>query len=428
MRPLNQIEQALTITNEAYPMAVVCVVKLKAGPSVKLLQMALDELQTKYAFLRSSIKEEKGSYFFEEDLNSNQIVLKVIEQDDDDHWRKISCSELNRGFDHTKSPLMRATYLMSDTLDKKSDIVLSFHHAIIDSAFYLSLADQLLTQASGIKTENHKTTTVSPILDKVLPAPFKKPQIIFRLFPFIIRQLRGERDYKRKNIDVSDLPIPASSDNEILTVEFSEQETIDLIKWSRKNKLSLSSIISAAMMQVVNRYNYDGKKPVLRAAQFASLRPYLKPPVRNDVEGCFIAMMRFNIPINSQTDIKPLAKELDNQFRLSVSRGDKFLFNLLSKMLIKKSFRDKKERFSSTALSYAGPVQLKKKYGDIEVAGIHGFITNNSLGPELSGFGKICFGKLSLDLNILTAETSMVKGEKMVKELKSILQQSISQK
>ena len=435
MRSLNPIEQALTITNESYPMAVVCVVKLLARPSAEALQSALDHVQAKYAFLRSYIIEKKGSYLFEEDSKRNQITLKVIKRNDDDHWREICTNELNDGFDHTRSPLMRANYLISDTHDSKAEIVLSFHHAIIDSAFFLSITDQLLTIASEISAEkpslisiSQKSADISPILKDLLPSSFKKPQLIFRLMPFILRQLKGERDYKKKNNEVKDMAIPPSSENDILTVDFTEQETIALIKWSRKNKLSLSSIISAVMMQVVNRYNYDSCKPVMRAAQFASLRPYLKPSIPNDVEGCFIAMMRFNIQTKKGNDLKKIARELDSQFRQSVNRGDKFLFNLLSKMLIKKSFRDKKERFGSTALSYVGPVQIKKKYGELEVAGIHGFISNNCLGPELSGFGKICFGRLSLDLNILTAETDREKGAKMKDDIKSILQHSISEK
>lgn len=166
---------------------------------------------------------------------------------------------------------------------------------------------------------------------------------------------------------------------------------------------------------------------MLRTVQFANLRPYLNPPLAKIVEGSFIAMMRFDIPLSQENKIIQVAEYIDKQFRQSAKRGDKFLFSILSKFLIKKSFREKKERLSATALSYAGPLQLKKQYGNTAVSDLHCFITNNCLGPELSGFGKICFNRLSLDINFLTAETSREKAMMMANELKSLLLQLISE-
>jgi len=254
------------------------------------------------------------------------------------------------------------------------------------------------------------------------------PALIFHLLPFIFRQLKNELNYKRSTGKVKDSLIPASSENLIQSLSFSEEETVSLIKWSRKERLSLNSIITATMLMMVNHYNYKGRKKMLRTIQFASLRPYLKPPVENNVEGSFIAMMRFNIPLSPETEFTQVAKYIDKQIIQSGKRGEKFLFSLLSKTLIKKSFREKKERISATALSYAGPLQLKDKYGLIEVSDIHGFITNNCLGPELSGFGKICFNRLSLDLNFLSAETPGDKVQTMIMELKSSILHLISEK
>jgi hypothetical protein len=177
------------------------------------------------------------------------------------------------------------------------------------------------------------------------------------------------------------------------------------------------------MMIVVNDHVYNGKKEMMRAVQFANLRPYLNPPVEAAEAGSFIALMRFTMPISPETGIIQLATSLDREYLNSARKGDKFLYALLSKMLVKKTIREHKSRLGATALSYSGPIRLKAQYGNTEVTNIHGFITNNCLGSELSGFGKICFGRLSLDINFMPAEISREKATKMAEKIKSILVQ-----
>lgn len=433
MRALSQLEEAFTITNTTYPLSAVCVLMLDKGPSVEALQSSIDRLQKHYPFLQSFIKEKEGRYWFEKDINERSVELKHIQRREANHWLELARTEMNLGFDHNIPPLMRAIYLKSSTTEK-SEIILSFHHAIIDSVFLLPFINQLLTIAGEDNSSIENLLTIqppgvspSPLLADVFPSSFRMPHLVFRLLPFIFRQLKNELIYKKRTGKIKDSPIPASSENDILTLNFSEEDTFLLLKWARKNRLSLNSIVASAMLLVVNQHNYHGRRKILRTVQFANLRPYLKPPVAKNVEGSFIAMMRFNIPLSQGSKVFQVANYIDKQVYQSAKRGDKFLFSLLSKILIKKSFREKKERLSATALSYAGPIQLKKQYGNIVVTGIHGFITNNCLGPELSGFGKICFNKLSLDLNFLPSETSRERAQNMAKELKLMLLQLTSE-
>ena len=434
MRALSQIEQALTITNVSYPLSAVCVIRLRKGPSAENLQSSLDRQQKHYPLLCSIIAERGGGFCFEMDLDEKPVKLQLIARNGDDQWLGLVRNELNLGFDHSVPPLMRALYLEPSPGTGPSEIILSFHHAIVDAEFLMTFSDQLLTLAgqdkSGLEqvlSTLSKTADPSPLLADILPQSYRMPRLFFCLLPFMSRQLKNEMIYKKWTGTLKDSVIPASSENDVATLGFTEEETISLIKWSRENELSLNSIITATMLMVVNEFNYDNRKKMLRAVQFANLRPFTHPPVAKHVAGSFIAMMRFNIPLSNSLSLEnktiQIAKYFDSQLKESVKRGDKFLFSLLSKILIKKSFRDKKERLSATALSYAGPIKLKKKYGAVELADMHGFITNNSLGPELSGFGKICFKRLSLDINFLAAETDRDKAQQMTRAIKSSLLQ-----
>lgn len=157
----------------------------------------------------------------------------------------------------------------------------------------------------------------------------------------------------------------------------------------------------------------------MRVVRFSNLRPYLKPPVEKTVVGCFASMMRFTESLSPFRSIAETAAFMDNQYLKSAKRGDKFLFAILSKMMVKRAIRKHNTRLGAAALSYAGAINFKQVYGNIVLRDFHVFITNNCLGTELSGFAKICFGRLSLDLNFLTAETSNKKAKILANEIKS---------
>ena len=167
---------------------------------------------------------------------------------------------------------------------------------------------------------------------------------------------------------------------------------------------------------------------MLRAVQFANLRPYLKPPVDEDGAGSFVAMIRSSVRIYPDIELAVLSADLDNQFGRSAKRGDKFLYALLSKMLVKSTIKAHNARLGAVALSYAGAIKLQKKYGDINLKGIFATISNNCHGAEITAFGKVYRGKLSLDINYLVAETSREFAEVLVNDVKSQLLQCIDAK
>jgi hypothetical protein len=296
------------------------------------------------------------------------------------------------------------------------------------------LADQLLTCTADCIPGNsaHPPDQVpysglSPLLKDVLPKSFKGLGLWVHLLPFLSRLISDERKNNKAGRDVKEAPVPASSDNELYLIGFSEEETADLIKWSRKNRISLNNMITSAMILVMNRMVYGGNKTLMRTIQFANLRPYLQPPVSADQEGSFISLMRVTVPVSPGSDIVHLATYLDQQLLKSAKRGDKFLFALFSKLAMKKTIREHNTRMGTTALSFGGPIQLKRQYGNIQLNDVHGFITNIRQGPELAGFGKIFSGRLSLDMNFLSEETSRDKATLLLEEIRSLILKTIAE-
>ena len=424
VRPLNRIEEALTLINAAFPFSVICVLRLNSGPTISSLRSALDRLQKAHPLLNAGIRERKGHFWFELDQDALPIPLLTEPREDDNHWLKSAREELNRGFDHGKASLIRIRYLVSPSDGGDSEIILSFHHAITDAISLLSLTDQLLTWSceddsgeTSIPLFSSRTVNLSSVSGLKATSFLNSPRIWFRFLPFMFDQIRDELKYRKANLKVKDSVIPSSPDNDLLTFSFSVEETTALIKWGRGKKLSLNGMITASMLKVMNNHKYGGKKELLRTVQFANLRPYLVPPVSDTDLGSYIALMRFTVPSSSGSDIGSMATFLDNQLLSASRKGDKFIFAFLSKMLVKKTIREHKVRLGATALSYAGPIQLKTDYRKTRLTDIHGYITNNCLGAELTAFGKIFNGRLCLDLNFLSEELSHEKAATIAEEI-----------
>jgi hypothetical protein len=425
MRQLNQAEEAFTIVNEVYPFTLVCALRLKRSPGEKAVGSALKRLQSTYPFLSVYITKNNGKAWFAAEEKPVDIPLEIIRRKGNSQWEEEARWELNTGFDHRVSPLMRAKYLVSDPPEGDAEIIFSFHHAIIDAVSFLPMVERFLGFLGDEKNETgtgthriQETMAASPLLKNVLPGKFKGPGLWLKLLHFMARQMADEYQYKKSSVSARDSSIPSSPENGLLVIDFSEEETNALVRWSRTNRITINSLITATMLKVINDRKYDGKKKLIRAVQFANLRPYLKPPVSENGAGCFIAMMRYTARISVNDDIPGIASFLDNQFKKSASRGDKFLYALLSKMLVKQTIKAHNARLGAVALSYAGVVGMKEDYGKVRVKNIHAYISNNPLGAEISAFGKIYFGKLSLDFNYLLEETSREEAMAIADEIK----------
>jgi NRPS condensation-like uncharacterized protein len=428
------MEKALTLTGLHWPLSIVCVLRVEGELPVHVLRKSLDRLQEAHPMLNAGITRNKDFFWFERMNESVQIPLRAEERNDDLQWLSSVHEEINLGFDPFTGPLMRVRFLTSDTPDRKSEIILTLHHAVTDAVSLMGMADQLLTCLGNLLAAEAESSAIriphsplSPLLQEVLPKSFKGPRLWLQIVPFLLRQMNEDRKYRNANRMTAEASVPESSDNELFILCFSEEETDRLVKWSRKKRISLNNLITAAMVLVMNREVYGGNKKMMRIIRFANLRPYLQPPVTPEEDGAFISLMRSVVPVSSLTNIVQLTAHLDQQLLKSGKRGDKFLFALLSSMAMKKTIRDHDSRLGTTALSYAGPVNLNPKYGNIQLNDVHGFITNNRQGPEISGFGKIFSGRLCLDMNFLTFETPKEKATLILEEIRLLILNSINE-
>ena len=428
-RRLGNIEHAWALNDLFAPLSVVLVLRLANGPSPVVLQHAFNILQQHQPLLNVHLDQEKSHFFFRKSLRASTIPVKRIKRENDSHWQRIVEDALNSRIDTATAPLARCTYLYTAGTAEKSEIIFSCHHGIIDSAsgilffhHFLSLC-KILHQ--GKTVTGYTPLPPLPAVEDMYPAAYKGMRRRLRVASFMIRQFGKEIPYRWALRNRQQIHIERPTRCQILTMPFSKETTTALVKCSRRKRVTINSVLNAAMLLAMAKHVYKWNEVPMRGMVFADLRPHLKPPLSGEILGCCISMLQYTVALNAEVGFWKLARLIENDISQSTKRGEKFIAGLMSKHLIQLLIRLKSIRMGTTALSYLGAVNLQKRYGPTQVLGLHGFVSNNVLGPELAGFAKIVSGRLSWDILYLDSDMDRALAQGIADEILVIIESAV---
>lgn len=415
IRSLNTIEEAFSISNTVHPLYVVCVLHLDRTPNLNELQKAFTKLQQRHLLLQATLREQNGEWQFHQVEKLEGIDIEKLNRNTSKDWQQAAENGLNTPFTNT-SLLMRCIYLADlNEASSKSELLLVFHHSIIDGHGARLLLHELLCLLGQVSLPAAPSKDIEA---PQFPSHFSGWQMKKKLLPFVANQMKAEMAYLRKGVKQE---MPVKSKNRILSLRFNGRQSRQIMVAAGRKNLSLNSLLSATMLQAVRQEVYPDKRGLMRSISFASLRESMNRPIADDELGCHISMIRFNVPIEGEGDIWKTARFLQQQMYQAGKNGDLYLNAHLSKHLMKMMLRQNFMRLSNTALSYIGPLNLHPQYGDLTLLDVHAFITNNRLGPTFSGFGKILFGQIGLDCNYLESELSHDAAQKIIKNIEQII-------
>ncbi len=426
-RELGTLERALLIADQHAPFHIVSVLRLENAPSPHILKQSLQILQNRHPFLRSRLLYEKGNYYFAQLVNP-ALPFYFFPRWNADHWVYIAEVELGKRIDALSGPLFRCTYLYSEA-DERGDIIFSFFHSIVDASSVSHFLHELLTVCASFMDQ--KTVSLYE-LPATPPAEFRFPPA-FRGLPLALHQLRyasqqmiDEFVYQIQTRSKRMPPLHNHfSQGHILSTQLPEDLTESLAKRARKEGMTLNSVLNAAMLLAVNRHLYVGQQVPMRTFSFASLRPYVQPPLGDEDLASYISLLRYTVFVSGGIEFWSLARSLHKKIYSSLKSGDKFVAATLAEPLMKMVTNSKSFRMASTALNYSGVVPVQSVYGSIRVMGLHGFVSAYDLGPEFSAEAQIFNNQLFWDFMYLEADMSREEANAIVEEIKSILNSSI---
>jgi len=424
-RELGTFETALTLSDAFAPLNVVVVLRLAEGPPPEALRRALDALQARHPLLRVRIEASGRGYCYEQ-RQVPAIPLRREEREADGAWIPEAEAELGRRLDAATGPLVRCTYLCPAG-GGRCEILLTFHHAIMDAASAVNLCRELLAACANPGCAEPKPPVdaggplpLMPAADDMLPPAWQGFARRRRIGRFLLGLLGEEAVDRWRAKGRWHAPADPAARNRILSFQLSEDETSALVKYSRRRRLTLHSVFDAALLLAMARQLYPGESLPLRHLVFASLRPYLRPPIADNHLGSYFAMLRFTTPVGPESELFGLAGAINAQVHAAAKRGAKYAFSLTSAAAMRGLLRLGSQRMAATALSYTGAVRFDEA-GPYPVLGLHAFVSNFHLGPESAAQVRLFAGRLWWDIVYLDADLDPPAARRLADEIRTLL-------
>jgi Condensation domain len=426
-RELGTLERALLIADQHAPFHIVSILHLENAPPPHILKQSLQILQNRHPFLRSRLLQEKGNYYFAR-LVEPPLPFYFFPRWNADHWIYIAEVELGKRIDALTGPLFRCTYLYSEA-DERGDIIFAFFHPIVDASSASQFLHELLSVCASFmdqKTVSLYELPSTPPAESRFPAAFRGLPLTLNQVRYAFQQMIDEFVYRMQTRGKRIPPVHNhSSQGHILSIQVPEDLTESLAQHARKEGMTLNSVLNAAMLLAVNRHLYAGQQVPMRTFSFASLRPYVQPPLGDEDLACYISLLRYTVLVSGGVDFWSLARNLHKKIYSSLKSGDKFVAATLAEPLMKMVTSSKSFRMGSTALNYSGVVPVQSVYGSMRVMGLHGLVSVYDLGPEFSAEAQIFKDQLFWDFMYLEADMSREEANAIVEEIKSILKAAL---
>lgn len=415
-RKLGTFEHALYLSDLHSPFNVIGVLVLKnAPPEPSTVYSAIQMLQERHPFLRSIIQD---GWFIEQPHPG--IEWWVQTRTSDIQWKRIVETEMNSRLNPSKG-LFRCNYIFSK---EQSELVITFHHAIIDAASGYTFLDELLKAC--VSAEKQPSLPLLPPLEERFPDQYTGWKGKFITAKYAAAQMADEIGYWYRVRGKRIPPVQLGAKGFIHTLHLPTEFVNQLSQKCRRERVTFNTLLNAAQVLAVNRLLYKGESTPMRTFTFADLRPYCVPPTTPENLGNYISMLRFSVSVGGEDQIWALARGLQDKIYAALKHGDKFSAARMSESLMKIFLTVKKMRMGSAGLNYSGAVPLCTTYGDIHLDGIHIFMSSYDIGPEVSSQARIYRDSLWWDFMFLESDMNRETAEKFIREVAKILLDNVT--
>jgi hypothetical protein len=410
LRNLGTFERALFISDKHSPFNVVTVLRLENPPTPHVVESALKALQARHPLLQAGIRHGRFEH------TSPSLVFNVTETD----WLSHVEQEMNTRLD-SEHNLLRGIYNYST---QHADLILTFHHAIMDAASGMNLLDELLRMCASDDNPPLSRLEVAPPVEENFPRPYKGVRGFLRIMRYAFAQMGDEIRYQLK-VRGKRAPSVQLGGRGLASTSMVPEDLVDvLVKRCRAKNVTLNSLLNSVLVLATNRHLYAGESLPMRTFSFADMRPHTIPPLPAEHLANYISMMRFTADVSGAGNIWDLTKDIHTKIYRALKRGERFTAVLVSESLMKMFTRMKSMRMGAVGLSYGGAVPLKAQYGNIKVTGLHAFLSSFDLGPEVSCQARLFNHELWLDFMFLETDMDRATAEKIVREAKAVLEEA----
>lgn len=315
-RKLGFVEMWMALGHDLGGGLIVNVVYLEGILTPDVVRQALKLVQQRHPMLQVYIVEsEDGLYFQSSEIT--EIPLQVIYKQEENEAIKIAEKELHTKFTQGKNPLCRLTVLYSHQNPNTCEMIITFHHGIVDGISCMRFIDDLLLYCQQINdgeniSQVESLDLMAPIENLVnynIPKPREKEPVTNEQ-PTLPPQLIIEHQAPANERLTRMLPRMLSQETTKLLIDRCKQEQTTL-----HGAMCAAMLFAAAkLLSIDTQVNLSYGLPV-------NLRKYCEPEIAGENLGCFISVLGFNQLVEPNTSFWDLARECKSQIHDSLISG-----------------------------------------------------------------------------------------------------------
>lgn len=286
--------------------------------------------------LRGLVDADALSEAFDALVDAHPILSSHLEQSPDGGWHLVADDMLHSGIcvvdgsNGTPSgnggiQLDQSVSLLNLRLtlgEGASELTIYLHHSIADGHHGAGLFDELFSRYTDIVA----TGDPGPVIPQPAPQPLE-----------VVLEQRGVKKLGLTGVErflpvmfAYDLPAsvkptlvasPGSPQAVPVTrVRLTDQETADLIEFGRENRVSVNTVVAAAILMTEWRLRETPHVPVPYVYP-VDLRYFLNPPVSPTEATNLVGVATYLAEIGPDTDIVDLATDIGVTFRADLADG-----------------------------------------------------------------------------------------------------------
>lgn len=392
-RKLGLVEKWMELGHELGSGLIVNIAEIEGDVKPEIVQQALKLVQKRHPMLQVYIVEtEDGMYFQSEGIT--EIPLQVIYQKHENEGWKIAEKELHTKFPPGKIPLCRLTLLYSPENQTTCQMIITFHHGIVDGISCMQFINDLLLYCQKIVAGEN-----IPQVESLELMPAIENLVNYDLIPEA--EITKTSVNEQINLEPQLIIEGKASANErfskILPRNLSQDMTKMLITKCKQEETTVHGAICAAMLFAFRKLLNAKEQINLSYGLPVNLRKSCQPEINTKNLGCFISVLGFNQLVGKNTSFWDLARECKSKIHNSLISGiplnllkqNRFRSpdrELMAKSVISKE--DKMGRNNAFAISNRGKFQFEYKQEQIKIKDLY-FATGQHLGGDCFWLGVV---------------------------------------
>jgi NRPS condensation-like uncharacterized protein len=275
-----------------------------------LLQEALLLMFQRHPLLRATLARETSGFFFVLNGDFASIPIRSIPREGEEHWLLVGEQELLHRFP-TQKYLWRATLLFSD---ERNELILSFHHSIIDGFSCVHFINELLRLYAELDLQTFVKIEPLPLL-----APVEQLLAFHSTKGVLTQEVASLNQSNLTSLDYQTF-VPFEQRMTKSQIATLSPKTLLQIKQScRERGVNVNSLLYATLLLSQRKELGATLRTIVSTP--VNLRHFCKPQVTDEPLGVFLSYIRdFSDPVEEKTSVWQLATSYEKRLKTSIPK------------------------------------------------------------------------------------------------------------